>query len=97
MAFAVTERLAIACDGAATRFAVLARNPRTASRPGGTAARELIGADAICCWLTRTTARPTGCALTNVRCGTAVTALLTVRFTYVTLLMVVFLLMMVVL
>jgi hypothetical protein len=94
---AITCRFATAFGGAATRFAVAALAPSTLSRVGATATLELIGAEAISRALTTTAARPTGCAFTKVRCGTAVTAPLTFRFTYVTFVMFVFLLTMVVL
>jgi hypothetical protein len=59
---------------------------------GATATLELIGAEAISRALTTAVALPTGCALTKARCGTAVTAPLTFRFTYVTFVMFVVLL-----
>jgi hypothetical protein len=90
-------RLATAAGGAATWFAVLACDPSTLFYVGATAARELIGADAISRALTATAARAIGCPLLKACCGTAVTAPETPRFTYVTLLIVVLLLTMVVL
>ena len=97
MAFAITWREAIACEGAAARFAVPACGPSTASRTGGTAALESTGARENCCWFTATALRDTGCALANARCGIAVTPPRTLRFTYVTLFIVVLFLTMVVL
>jgi hypothetical protein len=64
---------------------------------GATVALAFIGAEAISLAFTATAERATGCPLENARCGTAVTAPETFRFTYVTLLMVVVLLTMVVL
>ena len=89
---AITCRLATVGGGAATRLAVLACTPMTDSRPGGTAARVLTGPCLIWLSFTATAVRPTGWALANARCGTAVTPPRTFRFTYVTLLMVVLLL-----
>ena len=80
-ALAITCRFATAVGGAATRFAVEARAPSTLSRVGATATLELIGAEAISRALTTIAALPTGWALTKARCGTAVTAPLTFRFT----------------
>jgi len=56
-----------------------------------------MGAEAISLAFTATATLPTGWALANARCGTAVTAPCTFRFTYVTFVMFVVLLMMVVL
>jgi len=95
--FATTARWATAAGGAATRFTVLARAPITLLLVGATAARELTCIEAASLAFTATALRPTGCALTNARCGTAVTAPETPRFTYVTLVMFVLLLTMVVL
>jgi hypothetical protein len=64
---------------------------------GATAARDVTGADASSRGFTGTAARDTGCALAKACCGTAVTAPDTLRFTYVTLLIVVLLLTIVVL
>ena len=98
MFFAITLRSATAFGGAVTRFAVLARAPSTLSRVGATCTLALTGAAETCCALTCTLAFPTGCALANVRCGTAVTAFCAVRFTYLMfVILVVLLLMMVVL
>jgi hypothetical protein len=96
-ALAITCRFATAAGGAATRFAVAALAPSTLSRVGATATLALIGAEAISRAFTATAALPTGCALTKVRCGTAITAPLTFLFTYVTFVMFVVLLTMVVL
>jgi hypothetical protein len=64
---------------------------------GATAALDVTGIEATSFAFTATAERATGCALTNARCGTAVTAPETLRFTYVTLLIVVLLLTIVVL
>jgi hypothetical protein len=61
---------------------------------GATATLPLTGADAICCGVTLIAARATGCAPAKVFCGTAVTAPCTLRFTYVTLVMFVVVLLM---
>ena len=93
----MTCRFITAAGGAVTRFAVANFAPSTLSRVGATAALLVIDAESICCRLTATAALATGCAPANARCGTAVTAPCTLRFTYVTLVMFVVLLMMVVL
>jgi hypothetical protein len=80
-ALAITCRFTTAAGGAATRFAVEALAPSTLSRVGATATLELIGAEAMSRAFTATAALPTGCALTKVRCGTAVTAPRTFLFT----------------
>ena len=66
--------------------------PKTEARSGGTAALAVTGIALSCCGLTRMADWATGCALANERCGTAVTAPFTLRFTYRALLMVVTLL-----
>ena len=78
---ATTWRLASAAGGAATRPALLAFDPRTLSREGVMAALELKGAEATSRAFTATAALPTGWAVTKVRCGTAVIAPATCRFT----------------
>ena len=93
----MTCRFITAAGGAVTRFAVANFAPSTLSRVGATAALELTAALAISCSFTLTAVRATGCAPAKARCGTAVTAPLTFRFTYVTFVMLVVLLMMVVL
>ena len=80
-----------------TRFAVSKRVPSTLFEVGATATLALMGIDDHCLALIVTAARATGCALTKARCGTAVIAPETPRFTYVTLVMFVSLRMMVVL
>lgn len=97
VAFAITGRLATACGGAGTRFAVFACAPSTAWEAGGIAAREVTGIAASCRVFTGTATRETGCAVAKACCGTAVTPPCTFRFTYVTLLIVVLFLTMVVL
>ena len=97
VALAITCRLATAAGGAATCPALLAIDPSTLSREGATVALELTGTEAISRAFTATAALATGCALTKVRCGTAVTAPATFLFTYVTLVMLVVLLTIVVL
>jgi hypothetical protein len=94
---AITCRFITAAGGAVTRFAVAALAPSTLSRVGAMATLELMGAEAISRALTTAADLATGCALTKARCGTAVTAPLTSRFTYVTFVMFVVLLTMVVL
>jgi len=94
---AITCRFITAAGGAETRPAVLDLAPRTLSREGATAAVVVMRAEASSRALICTTARPTGCALEKVRCGTAVTAPCTLRFTYVMLVTFVVRLMMVVL
>jgi hypothetical protein len=81
VALATTGRLATAAGGAATRAALFALGPSTLSREGATAALELTGAEAISRTFTATATLATGCALTKARCGTAVTAPATFRFT----------------
>jgi hypothetical protein len=77
---ATTCRFTTAAGGAATRPAVAALAPRTLSRVGATATRAFIGAAAISRAFTVTAAFATGCALTNARCGTTITAPCTFRF-----------------
>jgi hypothetical protein len=96
-AFAITCRFITAGGGAVTRFAVAAFAPSTASRVGTTETLALTGAALSCSAFTATAAFATGCALAKARCGTAVTAPCTFRFTYVTFVMFVLLLTMVVL
>ena len=74
MVFAVTDLLATAGGGAATRLAEFACAPSTASCAGDTAARDVTGTRAISCAFTATAAFPTGWAVAKARCGTAVTA-----------------------
>jgi hypothetical protein len=78
-------------------LAVAALAPNTLSRVGATATLALTGAAAISRAFTLTAALPTGCAPAKARCGTAVTAPCTFRFTYVTFVMFVVRLTMVVL
>src|SRR5882672_2839729 len=96
-ALAMTCRFAMAAGGAVTRFAVFARAPRTLSRVGATSTLEAMDAEEMSRSFIDTLALPTGCALANVRCGTAVTAPRTFLFTYVTFVMLVVVMTMVVL
>ena len=81
MAFAMTCRLATAAGGAEARPAVFARAPITLLEVGATAALDVTGIEATSFVFTATAERATGCAVTNARCGTAVTAPETLRFT----------------
>jgi hypothetical protein len=81
VALAITCRFATAGGGAAIRRPVLlALDPSTLSREGATVALELTGAEAISRMFTATATFATGCALTKVRCGTAVIAPATFLF-----------------
>jgi hypothetical protein len=57
--------------------------PRTLFLVGATSALAVIGADAICCAFTTTTALATGWPPVKAVCGTAVTPPRAVLFTYV--------------
>ena len=96
-ALAITCRPATAGGGAATCPALLALDPSTLTREGATVALELTGTEAISRMFMATATLATGCALTKVRCGTAVIAPATFLFTWTTFVMLVDLLTMVVL